>query len=195
MAEVWLRKKSILPTTVPFLHLKIDYQVQMASYLKIFSGTGIARAFSQIIFQSFGNGNWKFIPNFCEREWETGIPRNGREREFPVSPAKDYGRLADWANKPRVDQTTICPPVLPQPTLLLVLCKCLNQPLLSTLLLDHLWCAKHLAKNMMELESLQVFGVALWLNWVSKFKDNTGRLSTMQCKERGGTEREMDCWE
>ena len=78
----------------------------------------------------------------CEREWETGIPRNGREREFPVSPAKDYGRLADWANKPRVDQTTICPPVLPQPTLLLVLCKCLNQPLLSTLLLDHLWCAK-----------------------------------------------------
>ena len=36
--------------------------------------------------------------------------------------------MADWANKPRVDQTTICPLVLPQPTLLLILCKCLNQP-------------------------------------------------------------------
>ena len=32
------------------------------------------------------------------------------------------------------------------------------------------------------------------MNQISKFKDNTGRLSTMQCKERGGTEREMDCF-
>ena len=104
------------------------------------------------------------IPIFWKWEWKIHsqlLLMGGREREFPATPAKDYGRLADWANKPRVDQTTICPPVLPQPTLLLVLCKCLNQPLLSTLLLDHLWCAKHLAKNMMELESLQVFGVAL----------------------------------
>ena len=34
VAEVWLRKKSILPTTVPFLHLRIDYKVQIESYLK-----------------------------------------------------------------------------------------------------------------------------------------------------------------
>ena len=32
VAEVWLRKKSILTMTVPFLHLRIDYQVQIESY-------------------------------------------------------------------------------------------------------------------------------------------------------------------
>ena len=42
---------------------------------------------------------------------------------------------------------------------------------------------------------LQCFWVALKLKWVSKFKDNTGRLLTMQCKERGGTERKMDCFD
>ena len=33
-----------------------------------------------------GNGNEKIIPNFREREWEAGIPGNGREREFPLTP-------------------------------------------------------------------------------------------------------------
>ena len=71
------------------------------------------------------------IPIFWKWEWKIDsqlLLMGGREREFPATPAKDYGRLADWANKPRVDQTTICPLVLPQPTLLLILCKCLNQP-------------------------------------------------------------------
>ena len=33
-----------------------------------------------------GNGNEKIIPNFREREWEAGIPGNGREREFLLTP-------------------------------------------------------------------------------------------------------------
>ena len=34
-----------------------------------------------------GNGNEKSIPNFREREWEASIHGNGREREFPLTPA------------------------------------------------------------------------------------------------------------
>ena len=34
-----------------------------------------------------GNGNEKLIPKLWEREWEAGIPGNGREREFPLTPA------------------------------------------------------------------------------------------------------------
>ena len=30
------------------------------------------------------------IPNFWEREWEAGIPGNGREREFPLTPVASY---------------------------------------------------------------------------------------------------------
>ena len=43
----------------------------------------------KIAFPTFGNGNGneKIIPNFREREWEAGIPGNGREREFPLTPA------------------------------------------------------------------------------------------------------------
>ena len=33
-----------------------------------------------------GNGNEKLIPKLWEREWEAGIPGNGREREFPLTP-------------------------------------------------------------------------------------------------------------
>ena len=33
-----------------------------------------------------GNGNEKLIPKLWEREWEAGIPENGREREFPLTP-------------------------------------------------------------------------------------------------------------
>ena len=42
-----------------------------------------------ISFPTFGNGNGneKTIPNFREREWEASIPGNGREREFPLTPA------------------------------------------------------------------------------------------------------------
>ena len=36
-------------------------------------------------FPTFGNGNEK-NPNF--REWETAIPGNGREREFPLTPGE-----------------------------------------------------------------------------------------------------------
>ena len=39
-----------------------------------------------------GNGNEKTIPNFREREWEASIPGNGREREFPLTPAIDVKR-------------------------------------------------------------------------------------------------------
>ena len=39
----------------------------------------------KIAFPTFGNGNEKLIP---KREWEAGIPGNGREREFPVTPGE-----------------------------------------------------------------------------------------------------------
>ena len=43
----------------------------------------------KIAFPTFGNGNRneKLIPNLWEREWEAVIPGNGREREFPLTPA------------------------------------------------------------------------------------------------------------
>ena len=43
----------------------------------------------KIAFPTFGNGNGneKLIPKLWEREWEAGIPGNGREREFPLTPA------------------------------------------------------------------------------------------------------------
>ena len=43
---------------------------------------------SKIAFPNFGNGNGneKLIPNFREREWKAGIPGNGWEREFPLTP-------------------------------------------------------------------------------------------------------------
>ena len=34
-----------------------------------------------------GNGNGKLIPKLWERESEARIPENGREREFPLTPA------------------------------------------------------------------------------------------------------------
>ena len=34
-----------------------------------------------------GNGNEKLIPKLWERESEARIPENGREREFPLTPA------------------------------------------------------------------------------------------------------------
>ena len=37
-----------------------------------------------------GNGNEKLIPKLWEREWEAGIPGNGREREFPLTPAPQH---------------------------------------------------------------------------------------------------------
>ena len=42
---------------------------------------------SKKAFPTFGNGNEKLIPKLWEREWEAGIPGNGREREFPLTPA------------------------------------------------------------------------------------------------------------
>ena len=47
----------------------------------------------KIAFPTFGNGNGneKLIPKLWEREWEAGIPGNGREREFPLTPAFRVG--------------------------------------------------------------------------------------------------------
>ena len=44
---------------------------------------------SKIAFPTFGNGNGneKLIPKLWEREWEAGIPGNGREWEFPLTSA------------------------------------------------------------------------------------------------------------
>ena len=44
-------------------------------------------------FPTFGDGNEKIIPNFRELEWEAGIPGNGREREFLVTPVP--GQIVD----------------------------------------------------------------------------------------------------
>ena len=43
----------------------------------------------KITFPTFGNGigNEKLILKLWEREWEAGIPGNGQEREFPLTPA------------------------------------------------------------------------------------------------------------
>ena len=45
----------------------------------------------KVAFPTFrnGNGNEKLIPKFWEREREAGIPGNGREREFPLTPVSD----------------------------------------------------------------------------------------------------------
>ena len=43
----------------------------------------------KIAFPTFGNENEKIIPKLWEREWEAGILGNGREREFPLTPALD----------------------------------------------------------------------------------------------------------
>ena len=45
----------------------------------------------KIAFPTFGNGNGneKLIPKLWERESEARIPENGREREFPLTPAAD----------------------------------------------------------------------------------------------------------
>ena len=40
-----------------------------------------------------GNGNEKLIPKLWEREWEAGIPGNGREREFPLTPEQNENDL------------------------------------------------------------------------------------------------------
>ena len=44
---------------------------------------------SKKAFPTFGNGNGneKLIPKLWERESEVRIPENGREREFPLTPA------------------------------------------------------------------------------------------------------------
>ena len=49
-------------------------------------------------FPIFGNGNEKIIPNFRERESEAGIPGNGREREFPLTPAPGLAKDHTFPN-------------------------------------------------------------------------------------------------
>ena len=44
-----------------------------------------------------GNGNEKLIPKLWEREWEAGIPGNGREWEFPLTPAAKTVQLSHLA--------------------------------------------------------------------------------------------------
>ena len=48
------------------------------------TGTGIEKAFP-----TFGNGNEKLIPKLWERESEARIPKNGRKREFLLTPEPD----------------------------------------------------------------------------------------------------------
>ena len=49
-----------------------------------------------------GNGNEKLIPKLWE--WEAGIPGNGRERKFPLTPAwqqtKSLNFLGNKQNQP-----------------------------------------------------------------------------------------------
>ena len=40
-----------------------------------------------------GNGNEKLIPKLWERESEARIPKNGREREFPLTPGSKFSQL------------------------------------------------------------------------------------------------------
>ena len=53
---------------------------------------------SKIAFPNVGNGNGneKLIPNFREREWKAGIPGNGREREFPLTPVSSPSPSYDY---------------------------------------------------------------------------------------------------
>ena len=50
---------------------------------------------SKKAFPTFGNGNGneKLIHKLWERESEARIPENGREREFPLTPALDQAKL------------------------------------------------------------------------------------------------------
>ena len=52
---------------------------------------------SKKAFPTFGNGNGneKLIPKLWERESEARIPENGREREFPLTPANPWPG-GDW---------------------------------------------------------------------------------------------------
>ena len=54
--------------------------VHIPNFYNIFTVTGMKNAIL-----TFGNGNEKILPNTWEREWEAGIPVNGREREFPLT--------------------------------------------------------------------------------------------------------------
>ena len=49
---------------------------------------------SKKAFPTFGNrnGNEKLIPKRWERESEARIPENGREREFPLTPAEEISK-------------------------------------------------------------------------------------------------------
>ena len=87
----------------------------------------------KIAFPTFGNGNGneKIIPNFRERESEAGIPGNGREREFPLTPASTYPlssnsiavctlcfcshSSSNWASRPYKTQDPICPVIFRTP--------------------------------------------------------------------------------
>ena len=53
----------------------------------------------KIAFPSFGNGNEKLIPKLWERESEARIPKNGREREFPLTPGISTENVSDFAKQ------------------------------------------------------------------------------------------------
>ena len=53
---------------------------------------------SKKAFPTFGNGNGneKLIPKRWERESEARIPKNGREREFPLTPEPGVRSLGPY---------------------------------------------------------------------------------------------------
>ena len=55
---------------------------------------------SKKAFPTFGNGNEKLIPKLWERESEARIPENGREREFPLTPASGTMNLLATSHLP-----------------------------------------------------------------------------------------------
>ena len=77
----------------------------------------------KIAFPTFGNGNGneKLIPKLWEREWEAGIPGNGREREFPLTPAmwnKTSHKIWVAPTSNFIHWSTVYDPVLHVPVIL-----------------------------------------------------------------------------
>ena len=97
--ESWFRScliSILVPTLV--VHSRSDSRPQWSISEK---GTGMNNCIPnfwewerewEIVFPTFGNGNGneKSIPNFREREWEAGIPGNGQEREFLLTPEESF---------------------------------------------------------------------------------------------------------
>ena len=56
-------------------------------------------------FPIFGNRKEEVIPNFWQRECEAGIPGNGREQEFPLTPGTNGATLKSLVSKTLISLT------------------------------------------------------------------------------------------